>query len=242
MEGVAQTFINDATEEERNNLPQVELPILGIQEWVGRHWGVIVNYKLILAQRATLRFDQFVGNVDQVEGDKSKLISTHLFDIQYGFGTSNHIMRSGVHKVKFEYGGVFNVDDGGLMIGIMRPMDYYNKSLYDSLDDISLADNGIVAKYPHVWHNEDKINVVQWYSDGDVVLRKGQHTKVDGFYSDEFYSTDRVGFILDMNNGTLALYKNGNCVGQVISGLDGEYVWYARSLGGRGEIRICEWD
>ena len=67
VEGVAQTFINDATEEERNNLPQVELPIVGIQEWVGRRWGVIVNYKLILAQRATLHFDQLIGDVDHPE-------------------------------------------------------------------------------------------------------------------------------------------------------------------------------
>ena len=136
--------------------------------------------------------------------------------------------------MKFEFGS-------RVMIGIARPMDYYNQSLHYP-DDISLTDGGIKAKYPHVWHNENKINVVQWYYGGPVSLYKGQHTHATHLSFDRFFRAGKVGFILDMNNGTLAMYKNGNRVGQVISGLDGEYVWYARSLGGRGEIRICEWD
>ena len=46
--------------------------------------------------------------------------------------------------------------------------------------------------------------------------------------------TDKVGFVLDMDSGTLALYNNENRVGEVISGLSRQYVWVAR-LWGNGD-------
>mmetsp|Transcript_35854 Transcript_35854/g.64573 ORF Transcript_35854/g.64573 Transcript_35854/m.64573 type:complete len:125 (-) Transcript_35854:223-597(-) len=61
VEGVAHAFIDGATDEERNNLPQVNLPMTNSEEWVGRNWGVITKYQLILKHRESLRFDQIFG-------------------------------------------------------------------------------------------------------------------------------------------------------------------------------------
>ena len=56
VEGAAQAFIDaDATDEERNNLPRVDLPTADVGgERASRRWGVIAKYKLILNHREPL--------------------------------------------------------------------------------------------------------------------------------------------------------------------------------------------
>lgn len=246
VEGATQTLIDmGATQEEMNNLPQVELPVVGTGEWAGRSrkWGIITKLKLILTFRDSLRFDQFVGDVKHAGREKSKLVFTRpVMSSQImadGFGSSNRIMRSGVHKAKFELGPCL------VMIGIARPMDYCNKSLYDNFRNVDPLDHAITSKYPHAWRDENKINVIMWSCLGPVYIRKGQRKNENRDSMTGLVSTDEVGFILDMDRGTLALYKNENRVGEVISGLSGEYVWVARLWGngdGLASLSIREWD
>ncbi len=76
----------------------------------------------------------------------------------YGLGSSDRIMRSGAHKARFDlHGHVI-----GASIGIARPMDYFDESLYD--DGFEPDDPGIKARYPRAWHGEDKINVVLYFA------------------------------------------------------------------------------
>ena len=128
-------------------------------------------------------------------------------------------------------------------------MDYNNKTLYETQYSFDPRDDGIKAKYPRVWQGANQVNVVLWGSSdfgGYIHSCRGQEDESSRFRDDGFNNSDRVGFLLDMNNGTLALYRNGNHVGEIASGLVGEYVWVAR-LGSslRNEdasVRICEWD
>ncbi len=55
--------------------------------------------------------------------------------------------------------------------------------------------------------------------------------------------TDKVGFILDLDEGVLSLQKSGKHI-EVVSGLVGEYVWAASVLCDMHgpSIRIGEWD
>ena len=56
VESAAQAFIDaDATDEERTNLPRVDLPTADVGgERASRRWGVIAKYKLILNHREPL--------------------------------------------------------------------------------------------------------------------------------------------------------------------------------------------
>jgi len=246
VEGAAQTFIDVcATDEERNNLPQVNLLMADTEEWVGRNWGIVTKYRLILKHRESLQFDQIVGYVEHTEGDKSNLHTIPGRRVANGFGSSNRIMRSGVHKVIFELGGVA---EASAMIGIARPMDYNNKALYDHRNRYRFdpRDDGIKAKYPPAWQGENQVNIVMWSLFGHIFLSRGQENEYCFLRNDGFNESDRVGFLLNMDNGTLALYRNGNHVGEIASGLVGEYVWVARlgrSLRNEdASVRICEWD
>ena len=56
---------------------------------------------------------------------------------------------------------------------------------------------------------------------------------------DEFYVTmgDTVGLLVDLNRGTLTVYKNDRRLGVAKDGLAGEYSYFA-SLMGRNEVSI----
>lgn len=236
VEGFTQAFIDgDATDEERNNLPRVDLQTMDAGgEWTSRRWGVIAKYKLILNHRDPLRFDQIIGVLRHAEDDKSKVVlaSPPSFGVSegHGFCASNRVMMSGSHRATFELSssGRFVAS-----IGITRPVDYCHTN----------AD--MVLKFPPAWHDESKTNSVEWHSIGTVFLCKGQQSEVlHRVTSIKFDGSNAVGLLLDMGNGTLTLYKNGNSVGTVVAGLAGEYVvWVAaiKSWGSSASIRICEW-
>ena len=161
--------------------------------------------------------------------------------VEVRLGSSNRIMRSGVHRACFELLG-----NATIVIGITIPMDYYSNSLYTDLDSVYPRDSGITGKYPHVVHGENKINVVtlvvsKYNYNGHVMLYMGQCGYDFGSVMGRFYPVDIVGFVLDMDNGTMNIYKNGNCDGKVISGLGGEYVWFVIGFND-GVVMICEWE
>mmetsp|Transcript_25087 Transcript_25087/g.46217 ORF Transcript_25087/g.46217 Transcript_25087/m.46217 type:complete len:301 (+) Transcript_25087:104-1006(+) len=256
VEGAAQTFIDVcATDEERNNLPPVDLPVADSKKWVGRNWGVIDKYQVVLKHRESLRFDQIVGDVGHKEGDKSTLraIPGRMIPIgmsvPIGMGSSNRIMRSGVHRAIFEFDGPAR---GSVMIGIDRPMDYNNKTLYEDPHRFDPSDDGIEAKYLPAWQGENQVNVVLWssgFGTENILLCRGQNNENRRLRNDRLKTAGRVGFLLDMDNGTLARYMNGNHVSTITiaTGLVGEYVWIV-CLGPCSRrnkdtsVRICEWD
>ena len=120
-EGVARAFIDGATDEERSNLPQVNLPTTRDLSSPGRSssfatWGLISKYQQILKHQEGLKFDQIAGVVEySYPNHMSKITNPY----GTGFGASNRIMRSGVHRATFEFSG-----HGGVRLGIARPMDY----------------------------------------------------------------------------------------------------------------------
>eukprot|EP00578_Thalassiosira_sp_NH16_P013124 CAMPEP_0181124102 /NCGR_PEP_ID=MMETSP1071-20121207/26283_1 /TAXON_ID=35127 /ORGANISM="Thalassiosira sp., Strain NH16" /LENGTH=171 /DNA_ID=CAMNT_0023209347 /DNA_START=176 /DNA_END=687 /DNA_ORIENTATION=+ len=105
-EGVARTFIDGATDEERSNLPQVNLPTTRDLIVPGRSrsfasWGLISKYQQILKHRESLKFDQIVGGAEYSDPNDMSRIAVN----GEGFGVSNRIMRSGVHRATFEFSG-----------------------------------------------------------------------------------------------------------------------------------------
>ena len=60
------------------------------------------------------------------------------------------------------------------------------------------------------------------------------------------YRCKKIQFILDLDNGTLSLYKSAEEVYTIASGLEGEYIWKASTAGesqngSEYELRIGDW-
>jgi len=50
---------------------------------------------------------------------------------------------------------------------------------------------------------------------------------------------DRIGMLLDLDQGSMTLYKNGDLLGRMVAGgLSGEYCWAATMLFGWDTVRI----
>ena len=63
-----------------------------------------------------------------------------------------------------------------------------------------------------------------------ISLSRGQEDEHHCLINDGYNNSDRVGFLLDMDNGTLALYKIEDHIGEIASGFVGDYVWIATCL------------
>merc|ERR1712194_1007646 len=163
-----------------------------------------------------------------------------------GMGTSNRLMRSGLHKANFEFSCVMGEI---FAVGIARPMDYNNERMY--ANEFDPRDSGIKAKYHRAWRErgatgrENQINVVLWtvHSYGSEMLLCGAREGERRLPPHIFNRDDRFGFILDMDNGTVTLCRNESPVA-ITSDLTGEFVWVAHLSRGLGitTIKICEWD
>ena len=158
-EGVARAAIDGATEEEWNNLPQVNLPTTRDLRSPGRscsfgNWGLISKYQQILKHREGLKFDQIVGCVEYSDSNDMSKITCPYFSNYSGFGVSNRIMRSGVHRATFKFSGQGMVD-----LGIARPMDYKRIALYGYQYTYPSAEP-VTEKYPGAWRDEATTNAV----------------------------------------------------------------------------------
>ena len=238
-EGVARAVIDGATDEERSNLPQVNLPTTRDlsspdRSHSFRNWGLISKYQQIFKHREGLKFDQVVGGVKYSDpNDMSKII----FSEGSGFGASNRIMRSGVHRATFELSG-----NGMAWLGIVRPMDYKRIALYNNrciapegqrvtglrhrhrID--TPTDVPVLKKYPMAWGDEVNTNAVLLSYSGHKILYKGLERTCDRRNIRLCFDiNDKIGLVLDLDTGTLSVSKNGSYVGELCSGLEGEYVW-----------------
>ena len=103
VDGTARRIVQDiANEEEKNALPDYD----------ENNWLCKYNYLQLL--RMPLTFDQLIGPMDHVEGNKSRVANNDSIERPTAF--SNNIMMAGKHYASFE---VCNC--GSLMVGVMRP-------------------------------------------------------------------------------------------------------------------------
>jgi len=245
-EGVARTFIDGATDEERSNLPQVNLPTTRDLIVPGRSrsfasWGLISKYQQILKHRESLKFDQIVGGAEYSDPNDMSRIAVN----GEGFGVSNRIMRSGVHRATFEFSG-----QGGVYVhvGIARPMDYKRIALCGNQYE-GPADRCVLEKYPSTWRDEDSINDVQFSNYHELLLYKGLEENYDwnrdSPESVRFGINDRIELLLNLDAGTLSMLRNRIYVGELCSGLEGEFVWvdcYDDQESSGHSLKISDWE
>ena len=195
----------------------------------------MADYHYLQLLRAPLTFDQLVGDIDYVNTDDKSCV-TNLGD-DWATAFSNNILRAGKHYVTFT--PMF--DNVAMYLGLMRPGQvnqnakghaiykyfYNNFSPSFSPGECNNNNNSIQCcmyntfgpSFSSVWSNFQAEGSRHW--DGLEIIS----------------SRDQLGMLLDLDEGSLYVYKNGRKLGVMKRGLAGQYCWVV-SLYERAQVRI----
>ena len=212
-------FRQGATDEERKCLPKY-----GDESDVGL-------CRALEQLRQPLCFDELVGKGFSPQEHPASV--THTGDGVWSTAMSGHAMRGGRHFVEFTIASAF------VHLGIIRPV-----SLTDGIDleadwggsvyptTVSSSNKPAVAeklRYQRtVKWGDSNVHCCAYYCyDGHCYWtdwNNGDYSEWQG--REVLRQSGTVGLLLDLNEGTLSVFKNGRRLGVMKDGLGGEYVWF----------------
>ncbi|EJK66425.1 hypothetical protein THAOC_12661 [Thalassiosira oceanica] len=185
--------------------------------------GWIELYHHLMLMRSNLTFDQLVG--DNIQHGEGRSIIRTVPEAQGSVSSafcSNHIMRSGKHFAVFTgSSGVF---------GVIRPVQMNRPDFGEGeLDSFSPA-------LDRFWEYLIGQRIARW-TDSNVHCCS---LSTDGIYCWDDWASDHptmsidgfqrnapIGLLLDLDEGTLSIYQNGQRLATLKDGLSGEYCWFA---------------
>ena len=170
-----------------------------------------------------LKFDKLLGRgIEHPNG-----VKTSVYCGSANFCTavaSNYVMESGIHRAEFLFSGL-------PYIGIVRPMPNLDPDRYASDDfhffESSLRDDFLAARIDE-W-GTGIVHACEYNSeDGlcEYTNWAGEDGLDDWEGAEGFITGDKIGMTLDLDDGTLTVYKNDRRLGVMIDGLSGSYCWY----------------
>ena len=212
IDETARRIVQDiATEEEMAALPAYEA-----NNWLSKY-----NYLQLL--RMPLTFDQLVGPIGYVEGNKSCVTSSGE-GFSFGTAFSNNIMMAGKHYASFELCSSGSLAD--LYVGVMRPGEAMLSAKGDPLSPL-FHQHFTQRKGSRQYNN--RINCSIYFSfDGYCLSHDwgGGNPVIEPWDGMENLSPPgKIGMLLDLDEGTLSVYKNGRRLGVMQRGLAGHYCW-----------------
>ncbi|EJK65463.1 hypothetical protein THAOC_13669 [Thalassiosira oceanica] len=223
-ETARQRFLLSATDEERSRLPEYD-----DESDVGL-------LRALEQLRKPLCFYELVGNSFSPQEHQASVTHTGR-NYWYSTALSGHVMRGGRHFIEFT---INDQQSSYFHLGIMRPV-----SLTDGID-LEAEWNGsvnpaIVSSHwkPAVAEKLRSQRTAQWgesnvhccaYDCGD-----GQCNFTDWDNEDDYEEwqgqealrgNGTIGLLLDLDEGTLSVFKDGRRLGSMKEGLGGEYCWF----------------
>ena len=224
-EAARQLFRQSATDEERGCLPKY-----GDESDIGL-------CRALEQLRQPLRFDELAGYGFGPQENPASV--THIYLDEWCTALSgHHVMRGGRHFVQFTV--TLNEEDACFNMGVIRPV-----SLANGID--LLADwEGIVnpvtvssSRKPSLAAKLRSQRTTRW---GDSEVHCCAYRCDYGYRSltnwetpsdvsewqghEELTGNGTIGLLLDLDAGTLSVFKNGRRLGVMKDGLSGEYVWF----------------
>jgi len=203
IEEAARQIIN-RNEEERNALPRYD----------GETWLSV--YKELELLRAPLTFDLFRGerfqihDLHYVDNDASRIVTTSSGLCRYGI--SNNIMRGGKHYVTFRRSGT---DHAHMRVGVMRPM----QGLAQYVCDMSYPPSDFkLFRRCARWGNSE-VHLCHYLDyNGDCFFTNWKYRNASSYDKSWAGKEDcnrgcDVGMLLDLDEGTLSVYKDGRRLG-----------------------------
>jgi len=243
MEAAARTLLHTKwTDEEKNALPR-----RGDESWIGLYQEFLSVFRL------PLQFDKLVGNNVEYEGINKTTVRTTLSGaLTFHSAICSNIMRAGKHSVSLQINNPMG--DSGITLGIMRPT---RKSItclekcYPAGDDLSgfslwrghqnvdccllstYFGNGIIRRRWKEWADSELLAMDEEQREQAVRQTRCEASDWEGM--ERIRETSyKIGFVLNLNAGTLDVYKNGRRLGTAKTGLFGEYCWVVSLRTGEG--------
>ncbi|EJK45990.1 hypothetical protein THAOC_35367 [Thalassiosira oceanica] len=210
-----QTVFSSATDAEKGCLPRY---VSGVTTWLS----------ILHRHEHLLDFDVLLGgNIEHQNGDKTTIYGA----IGDGYSvavSSGYVMTSGSHYAEFQISG------SSTFIGIVRPMPGLDASAYQG------GSFGFVGRsrfYPDFlaqrsdnW-GDGNVHACEYNClDGEMFWTKWEtgHSEWEEWEGmEDCYSGDTMGMLLNLDEGTLTVYKNNRRLGVMEDGLSGSYCWYA---------------
>ena len=227
IEKSARIAVQDiATEEQLATLPRYE----------GE--SSLADYHYLQLMREPLTFDQLLGEADYVNEDKTSVRSYHPSRWETAF--SNNILRAGKHYTAFDFS--CSQRDSYFLVGVMRPgkanqtasgfptsTEFYQ---HFSRTHVERYNNNNIQSCMYFANNGDCYS-----SDWNVVESRG--SKWEGMESMSMSSYKvSMGMLLDLDEGTLSVFRNGRKLGVMKRGLAGPYCWAVSMLGTETSVTI----
>ena len=214
IEETARRIVQDiATDEQMAALPRYD----------GDNWLSIYHFFRLLT------FDQLVGPIEYVEGNKSRVTNNNGTS---GWATafSNNIMMTGKHYASFEA-----CKGAGLYAGVMRPGETMQsaKGVYSPLSR-SFYEHFTQREGSEQYNNTVNCCMYDTFDGSCYSHDWGEGRSVRRVWGgmEGFSGSCKIGLLLDLDEGTLSMYKNGRKLGVMKRGLAGHYCWVVTLLGG----------
>ena len=195
--------------------------------------------------REPLEFRQLIGKDIFYTSTESRS-KVSMIDDGCSSAMSNFAMRRGKHCATFN---VSREGAGGFFInvGIVRPLPGWDEKELDVFDPAIVNSSGnvsqdLIAERTERWGTSDVNCCSYWCYDGRCYWSDWSDrgdARWEGAESLDEAGT--IGLLLDLDEGTLTVYKNGRRLGVMKSGLSGEYCWYT-SMFTRGGTVVSLYD
>ena len=186
--------------------------------------------------RLPLRFDELVGNGFGPQTHPASVTCTG----RDGFSTamSGHVMRGGRHFVEFTV--TINEENACINLGVIRPVSLTNGidleadwggQVYPMNFSSSFkpaVSEKLRSQRTAKWGDSNGHCCTYYCSNGRCYWTDwGNITVISDWQGREgLGESGTVGLLLDLNEGTLSVFKNGRRLGVMKDGLGGEYVWF----------------
>ena len=222
-EAARQRFRQSATDEEGGCLPKY-----GNESDIGL-------YRALESLRRPLSFDELAGYGFGPQEHPASVTCTGSAST----AMSGHVMRGGRHLVEF----TFTDDEQGIVhLGVIRPVSLTNDidveaewrgQVYPFLitSSIKPAEAERLRSQRTARWGHSNVHCCSYYcGSGDCFWTDWDNERSsssnwpgrEGFWAE----SGTVGLLLDLNEGTLSVFKNGRRLGVMKNGLGGEYVWF----------------
>ena len=240
MEVAARTVLYSKwTDEEKNALPR-----RGEETWIGLYQEFLKLFHY------PIQFDKLVGTsiayLDR--NDKTKAYSMSHGGRYSGVAICSNIMRAGRHCVSFNFDNPTRSE--GISCGIMRPtrkditsltschplihdLSSFSLKDYETLYGGANVDCCLLNTYKGKGFLRERWR--KW--EGSVLMAMDEEHRLQAKMQNLLQNASqqmeptqetasfKIGFILDLDEGTLDVYKNDRCIGTMMRGLIGEYCW-----------------
>jgi len=240
MEVAARTVLQTKwTDDEKKALPRRE-----DESWIGLYQEFLSVFRL------PLQFEKLAGKyIEHVEGsNKTKVctkvgVATEDNTMYHHTAINQNVMRTGKHRISFHVNDPIPLQ--GILCGIMRPTTKDITSLEechpagDDLSGFSLwrghqnvdccllstyFGNGIIRRRWKEWEDSELLAMNNGQRGHAVRQTRCEASDWEGM--ERIRETSfKIGFVLNLDEGTLEVYKNDRRLGTLRSGLVGEYCW-----------------